>query len=96
MKITPQAKEIVSQSILRLRENNTRIYKCLAELTDEEVEKSFIIKNWKREYKEICSYHSPNGIERMFDCRPFDSQLRAYVYTDDSDSHILEIDIHGE
>ena len=65
-------------------------------LTDEEVEKSFIIKNWKREYKEICSYHSPNGIERMFDCRPFDSQLRAYVYTDDSDSHILEIDIHGE
>jgi len=37
MNKTPQAKEIISQSILRLKENNTRISKCLAELTEAEV-----------------------------------------------------------
>ena len=67
-------------------------------LTDEEVKKVLHTDNWKRDYKQKDPYSSPGKIliERMFDCRPFDSQLRAYVYTDETDSKILEIDVRGE
>ena len=63
-------------------------------LTDEEVEKTLDVNNWKRDYKEKCSYKE--GYEILFDCRPFDSQLRAYVYTDETDSIIREIEVVGE
>ena len=68
------------------------------ELTDEQVQQAFDDNNWKRRSKSKDSYMIPNRtvIERMFDCKPFDDQLRAYVYTDESDQHILRIDIHGE
>ncbi len=37
------------------------------------------IKNWKRENKIIY----PDGkIERIFDCRPLDGQLRLYVVSE--------------
>lgn len=68
------------------------------ELTDEEVKVTFDDNNWRRLSKSKDSYMIPGRtiIERLFDCRPFDDQLRAYVYTDESDQHILTIDIHGE
>jgi len=66
-------------------------------LTDKELEETFEVKNWKREYK--IKEQTANGrkiIERLFDCRPFDSQLRAYVYTDENDSRIEKIEVVGE
>jgi len=66
-------------------------------LTEEELEKTLKIKNWKQEYK--SSYQKLNGkkyIERIFDCRPFDSQLRGYVYTDENDTRIEKVEVLGE
>lgn len=66
-------------------------------LTDEELKETLKIKNWKREYKAKQSTRGGRTIiERLFDCRPFDSQLRAYVYTDENDIIIEKIDVRGE
>ena len=47
-------------------------------------------KNWKREAK----YSSGMEIIRDFDCRPFDDQLRAYVYS--TNDEILRVVVQGE
>ncbi len=44
-------------------------------------------KNWKRETKQ--KEYDSNNIERTFDCRSFEGQLRLYVCTDSIDSNIL-------
>ena len=50
-----------------------------------------LTKNWKRETKEIRD----DGITiRMFDCRPFDDQLRAYVKS--NDNVIFQVEVIGE
>jgi len=41
--------------------------------------------SWKRESKN----HWGAGYERVFDCRPYEQQLRCYVYTDPTDTHIV-------
>lgn len=35
-------------------------------------------------------------IDRRFDCTPLDDQLRAYVFTDETDSKLLKLVIQGE
>jgi hypothetical protein len=52
---------------------------------------SLLEKNWKR----MSKFTDGNGItERIFDCRPYDDQLRGYVY--DNGATILSVDVHGE
>lgn len=59
-------------------------------------------KNWARMSKLRVSYsgrsldETPLGATclRIFDCRPFDDQLRAYVW--DDGNQILKIEIVGE
>ena len=67
-------------------------------LKDEEVKKTLEVKNWKSQYKQKDKYTIPGRIlnERLFDCKPFDDQLRGYVYTDETDSSILKIIVQGE
>jgi hypothetical protein len=38
-------------------------------------------KNWKR----IIKKKVENGIERVFDCKPLDDQLRFYIITNNED-----------
>jgi hypothetical protein len=67
-------------------------------LTDEEVRKTVFANNWRQSYRQKNKYSTinPDGFERLFDCIPFDDQLRAYVYSDPTDTHILKVDIIGE
>lgn len=61
-------------------------------------------KNWKRICKNKISADAATGygidpakgvvVERIFDCRPFDDQLRAYVY--DQNGAIVKVMIQGE
>ena len=59
-------------------------------------------KNWKRENKRICTdldvMVNPKlkvgMVERMFDCRPYDDQLRAYTY--DDGEKIIYLVVQGE
>jgi hypothetical protein len=44
-------------------------------LDDKQFAQTLLVKNWKRISKE----EDGGIIERAFDCRPFDDQLRAYV-----------------
>lgn len=48
--------------------------------------------NWKR----MCKDKSFNKIERIFDCKPFDDQLRLYVYTNLEDTEIISYSFHTE
>lgn len=66
-----------------------------APLTDEEFQATLTEKNWKRISKQIFDVN-PKRYERIFDCRPFDDQLRAYVYTDENDTNITSIYVTGE
>ncbi len=62
--------------------------------------------NWKRELKERHDTYPQNRRDtrekklwpwlRQFDCRPFDSQLRAYVLTDNLDEKLLSVEIKTE
>lgn len=59
------------------------------------------VNNWKRQSKAKVSFASFNdipigSIERVFDCQPFDDQLRAYVYTNKDDSAVIKIRVQGE
>jgi hypothetical protein len=67
-------------------------------LTDQEVQKTVFANNWRQQYRQKDKYSTtnPDGFERLFDCTPFDDQLRAYVYSDPTDTHILEVEIIGE
>lgn len=52
-----------------------------------------VAANWRRITKQCL----PNGcIERVFDCRPLDDQLRATVITDSRDTAVLSVSIEGE
>ena len=48
--------------------------------------------NWKR----ICKFQHGNEIERIFDCRPLDDQLRLYVYTDLAEQKVLRFKFQTE
>ncbi|OPZ36144.1 MAG: hypothetical protein BWY99_02077 [Synergistetes bacterium ADurb.BinA166] len=50
-------------------------------------------RNWSRLSKERSE--DGNWL-RVFDCRPLDDQLRAYVFTDVSDGNLLSITFEGE
>ena len=63
-------------------------------LSDAEYEQTLQVKNWKRMYK--GKRYASGDIERAFDCRPFDGQLRAYVRTDENDVEIEELFVNGE
>ena len=65
-------------------------------LTHDQAKQSLELKNWNLRYEETCEYTKPSTIERMFDCKPFYDQLRAYVYTDKSDIMIFKVDVQGE
>lgn len=67
-------------------------------LTSEEVEQTIFVNNWTQSYRQKIVYSStnPDGFERCFDCKPFDDQLRAYVYSDPTDTRIIEVEIVGE
>lgn len=49
--------------------------------------------NWARETK---SRERDGTIERVFDFRPFEQQLRLYVYTTADDSAVLRYVFQGE
>lgn len=50
-----------------------------------------LVKNWKRMAKEKMD---DGNTMRIFDCAPYDDQLRAYVI--DNGSKIISVDICGE
>lgn len=62
-------------------------------LTDEQWSAALDPKNWKRESKRKGD-SGPGTWEREFDCRPFDSQLRATVQS--TDEHIYRVMITAE
>ena len=64
----------------------------------EELEEMKVLGNWKREGKEKTSQYDrhPGCWERIFDCRPYDSQIRAYVITDITDTEVLRVTVVGE
>lgn len=53
-----------------------------------------LTKNWKRMSKNKSD--NSDEWERIFDCGPYDDQLRAYVYTNRTDTIITHIMIVGE
>lgn len=78
---------LVAHCVLRQSEIRTYFY---PNLTPEVVAKTFEPKNWKRESKSTT-----DGITlREFDCRPFDSQLRGYVYA--TETSIVSIEVYAE
>lgn len=60
-------------------------------LTDEQFAQACKESNWKRRSKSNCG---TNKIERMFDCKPFDDQLRAYVL--EQDGNVVSVIVQGE
>ena len=66
-------------------------------LTDQEWQAACAPKSWKRMSKGKTHWSDHvQGIERCFDCRPFDDQLRADVVTDPTDTTILTLTVQGE
>lgn len=61
----------------------------------EELPQTTMKKNWKRICKNKIRIGKPYT-ERIFDCKPFDDQLRAYVATTENDESIMSIVIQGE
>ena len=57
----------------------------------ESADEAKIEKNWKRIMKENMS---DGNTMRIFDCRPYEDQLRAYVI--DDGTKIISVDICGE
>jgi hypothetical protein len=58
-----------------------------------DVAQAFKPGNWKR----ICRERSESGgVVRIFDCRPFDDQLRAYVEASPAGDSIVGITVQGE
>jgi hypothetical protein len=58
---------------------------------------ALLVKNWKRTYKAKVGKYSdyPQGtIERTFDCKPYDDQLRGYTY--DNGTEIIAVEVMGE
>lgn len=51
-------------------------------------------KNWKR----ISKYYggTEGDLQRIFDCRPLDDQLRLYVLTDRADTKVLRYTFRSE
>ena len=67
-------------------------------LEDQEAKETLYAVNWTQQYRQKTIYSStnPDGFVRLFDCKPFNDQLRAYVYSDPTDTHILKVEIVGE
>jgi hypothetical protein len=73
--------------------NRKRIDDMFSEpLPDVDFQPSTLEKYWKRMQK----YKEENTIVRIFDCIPFDMQLRAYVITDSTDANIITLYVNGE
>lgn len=68
-------------------------------LSDEDYKKTLKVKNWSRLSKLtnscLCVKEHP-GVERAFDCRPFEDQLRGYVHSDITDSVVKRVVVQGE
>jgi hypothetical protein len=91
IKVTTEiCKGLIVQYCLEHKEEIKKEFDPL--LTDEQFSQSLSEKNWKRESK--SKYN--NVWERSFDCRPFDSQLRAYVTTNFDDTEIISVGVCGE
>jgi len=52
-------------------------------------------RNWSRKSKRK-SYDDPTQTERVFDLTPANDQIRAYVFTDVTDTQIVDLYIMGE
>ena len=63
-------------------------------LSEEMLSKAEDPRNWKRISK--ATAYGGEGIEREFDCRPFDDQLRAIVLSDIEDKKLLSVIVQGE
>lgn len=61
-------------------------------LTSDEQALAEKASNWAR----IEKSRTKDGIQREFDCRPFDDQLRAIVLTNHDDTKIISLVIQGE
>jgi len=55
---------------------------------------SLVVGNWKRIVKEFATWGPPAKWMRTFDCRPYDDQLRAYVW--DDGQQIVGVEVLGE
>jgi len=56
-------------------------------------------RNWKRISKAKVGKFTrfpEDSVERVFDCKPLEDQLRAYVITDATDDQILSLVVQGE
>jgi len=87
--------ETCKKAIVEFVKNNNGYISNL--FAGDKVDESLACKesNWKREIKRTCDFGTHVGkTVREFDCRPFDSQLRAYVYDDGKE--IIALEILGE
>lgn len=93
MKITTeQCKQLI---VKFCADNKDYINRQFTENLSEEIySKVLEPRNWRRRSKGMD--YSGRGIERSFDCRPLDDQLRAYVITDVTDEKVLGLTVQGE
>jgi len=75
------------------RENPEEVSRqFVSPLTEDEQGQAAAERNWAR----IAKRNTADGVEREFDCRPFDDQLRAIVLTDTTDTSIISVVVQGE
>jgi hypothetical protein len=77
------------KAILRhVRDNKKKLAKTFVPRQDENfLDKALVDKNWVREEK--AKLHYNYEIVHVFDCRPYNGKLKAYVYTT-PDEFIIE------
>jgi hypothetical protein len=83
--------EIIKNMIVEhVRDNEDIIAKEF--IPEEDMTDAMNAKNWKRMSKRK---ENENWI-REFDCKPYDDQLRAIVFSDFSDTRIVNMVVQGE
>jgi hypothetical protein len=87
MKVTTA---LCKNAIVKMISSNPEIVESQFD-DNESAEPAKLVKNWKRMYKEK---NKDGTFLRVFDCTPYDDQLRAYV-VDDGVS-IISVNIEGE
>lgn len=71
-----------------VKSNKKKLAKTFVPRQDEEfLDKALVDKNWVREEKSRLNYDYE--IVHVFDCRPYNGELKAYVYTT-PDEFIIE------
>lgn len=88
MKITSEACKLLITEWCR----NNSDYISNQFIPPENPSESFLEKNWKRIYKTKIK----EGIERGFDCKPYNDQLRAIIITNSKDENVISLVIQGE